>query len=167
MSLQIWSAQSDRECLQVREVEWQMECATGNKRKYGFGNECSVLWGNYGSNWPLWNISHMPWKWYWKADRSQRERMYLENLSHEQSWKTCCSFCFRFANSCDPKILKVILKYAFVFRGLYQCFEEQFGYTATSYVTFRILTCIHSLPPAPLTYLLTYSLHGAESFLRS
>jgi len=45
------TAQSDRECLQVWEVERQVECATGNKRKYGFGSECAVLCGNIGSKW--------------------------------------------------------------------------------------------------------------------
>jgi len=64
MSLQIWSAQSDRECLQVREVESQMECATGNKKNYGFGIECSVLWGNFGSKWTPLDIIFVGWKCY-------------------------------------------------------------------------------------------------------
>jgi len=26
----------------------QVECAAGNVRKYEFGSECEVLWGNFG-----------------------------------------------------------------------------------------------------------------------
>ena len=42
---------SDRKCLQLREAERQVECATGNKRENGRGSECTVLCGNFGSKW--------------------------------------------------------------------------------------------------------------------
>ena len=40
---------SDREYLQARVVERTVECARGNKRKYGFRSECAVLRGKFGS----------------------------------------------------------------------------------------------------------------------
>jgi len=59
----------------------QVECATGNKRNYGFGSDCAVLWGNYESIWPLWDITCMLWKWYWKVHRLQTQTRYLETLT--------------------------------------------------------------------------------------
>jgi len=56
--------------------------------------------------------------------------MYLHILSDDLSWKRRCSSCFRFINSCEQKCIEEILKSAFVFRGLYQSFEKQFGYNA-------------------------------------
>jgi hypothetical protein len=31
----------------ANEMDSQVECPTGNKRKYGFGPEFAVLWGNF------------------------------------------------------------------------------------------------------------------------
>jgi hypothetical protein len=42
---------SDTKYFHLREAESQVLCATGNKREYGLGSKCAVLWSNFGSNW--------------------------------------------------------------------------------------------------------------------
>lgn len=76
-SLQIW-ARGQTECLQVRQVERTVECAKGNKPKCGIVSECAILWCNFESKWPSWDIILVEWKWYWKVHRFQRESRHLE-----------------------------------------------------------------------------------------
>ena len=51
-------------------------------------------------------------------------------VSVDLSCRTRRSSCFRFINSCEQIFREVIMKPTFVFRGLYQSFEEQFSYNA-------------------------------------